>query len=625
VYVADWCDAQVAHTRNQEGQIDKNNGRIYRLVADGHSFAARDLGKLSSQELVDVLGDANRMVRHTALRLLGDRKDASIVPMLRERLAGLADQPARPLPNPRTKGEGVRAIELLWAIHLSGGIDEETAIACLHHSDPQVRVWTVRLLCDFNHVSSKFASELRELATNESKVEVRSQLACSARRLPATHSLPIVRALLTHSDDADDPRLPLLLWWAIEAKCDSDRPALIALFGDHELWSMPIVERHLLERLMRRFAAAGTRGDLVTCSQLLKLAPADDHRKKLMAGFEAAYAGRSVANLPEDLLAAIDQFAAASPLLGLRQGKPEAVDLAAKTILDDKADVTARLQYVQVLGEVHQPVAVPALLQLAVESSDSALRSAAMLALRRYDDSQIPASVLAVYPKLTEDERAAALRLLVSRGASAHVLLGAVEHGQIDPATVPADVLLELQWRPEEAVKTRVKKLFPHAGRVPAAELKEEIVRLQSVVAATPGTPKVGRELFAQHCAKCHTLFGKGGVAGPELTTYPRQDTTNLLLHIVDPNTAIREGYLTSVVAMVDGRTLAGVIADQDNQTVVLRGSDGKDMPLARSQIEDIQPAPISLMPEGLLRSFNDEQVRDLFAYLRSSQPVIDH
>jgi putative heme-binding domain-containing protein len=442
--------------------------------------------------------------------------------------------------------------------------------------------------------------------------------------LPAVDGLPIVRALLKHDDDAEDPRLPLLLWWAIESKCDSDRAAVIELFNDRDVWSLPVVERHLLERLMRRFAAAGTRGDLITCSQLLKLAPADNHRKKLMAGFEAAYAGRSVANLPDDLLAAIDQFAAASPMLGLRQGKADAVELATKTILDDKADPTVRMQYVQILGEVHQPRAVPALLQLAVESSDSALRSAAMLSLRRYDEPRIPTAVLAVYPKLTEDERAAALRLLVSRGASADALLDTVERGEIDARAVPADVLLELQWRPEEAVQSRVKKLFPGAGRVAAAELKEELARLQSVVAARPGTPKVGRELFAQHCAKCHTLFGKGGVAGPELTTYPRQDTTNLLLHIVDPNTAIREGYLTSVVTMIDGRTLAGVIADQDNQSVVLRGSDGKDLPLARNQIEEIQPATISLMPEGLLRSFNEDQVRDLFAYLRSSQPVID-
>jgi putative heme-binding domain-containing protein len=66
------------------------------------------------------------------------------------------------------------------------------------------------------------------------------------------------------------------------------------------------------------------------------------------------------------------------------------------------------------------------------------------------------------------------------------------------------------------------------------------------------------------------------------------------------------------------------VVVDQDQQTVVLRGSDGKDLPLPRNEIEEIQAAKLSLMPEGLLKTFTDDQVRDLFAYLRSSQPVID-
>jgi putative heme-binding domain-containing protein len=624
VYVADWCDAQVAHIRNQEGQIDKSNGRIYRIVApNGGSVAPRDLGTLSSSELVEMLGHSNRTVRYTALRLLGDRKDESIVSTLRERLLK-QPPPEDGGSSPQLPLKSDVAIELLWALNLSGGLNEETAVACLHHADPQVRLWTVRLLCDDNTVSTTIADRLCELATREANVEVRSQIACSAKRLPGALCLRIARALLTHNQDAGDPRLPLLIWWAIEANCDSQREAVLRLFADAEVWSFPIVERHLLDRLMRRFATPGTRGDLVACGRLLKLAPTDAHRQKLMAGFEAAYSGRTLANLPDDLLAAIDRFAAGSPMLGLRQGKTAAVDLAVKTMLDDQADPTMRLQYVQILGEVHQPRAVPALLQLAVDSSDSALRSAAMLALRRYDDPQIPSAVLAVYPKLTEDERAAALRLLVARSASTQIFLDAVDRGQIDAGSVPADVLLELQWRPDETAQARIRKLFPHAGRVAPSALQEEIVRLQSVVAVRPGTPKLGRELFTEHCAKCHTLFGKGGVAGPELTTYPRQDTANLLLHIVDPNAAIREGYLPSLVTMADGRALTGVIVDQDQQITVLRGSDGKDLPLPRSEIEELRPATISLMPEGLLRSFNDDQVRDLFAYLRSSQPVID-
>jgi putative heme-binding domain-containing protein len=616
IYIADWCDAQIAHTRNQEGQIDKSNGRIYRLVAAGAkspSPAARekpiDLAKLSSNELIDKLNDPNRTIRQTALRLLGDRKDKPILPRLRD-LAMMST--------------GQRALEALWALHLGGGLDDENAARFLRHSDPHVRLWTARLICDNQSLSPALAKQISELAAREPNVEVRSQLASSARRLPADLCLPIVRALLAHNEDADDPRLPLLVWWAVESKCEAHREAVLDMLRDRQVWDLPLVERHLLERLMRRFAAAGTRHDLLTASELLKLAPADKHRKRLMAGFEAAYAGRSVANLPDDLLRQIDRFAADSPMLGLRQGRQAAVEQAIKVILDDAADPTLRVQFVQILGEVHQPRAVPALLTLATQSRDSALRSAALLSLRRYDDRTIPASVLAVFAKMTQDEQAAALRLLVARASSAQALVAAIDRGEIDKQAIPADIVWELSWHQDKDLQAAVDRLFP--ARKPAAPsaVKEQYDRLSSVVAERPGTPKVGRELYAQHCAKCHTLFGKGGAAGPDLTTYPRHDLATLLTHIVDPNTAIREGYLTSLVTMADGRVLSGIVVDQDTQIVVLRGADGKDLPLARGEIEAIETSKLSLMPEGLLGNFTDDQVRDLFAYLRSSQPVID-
>ena len=80
----------------------------------------------------------------------------------------------------------------------------------------------------------------------------------------------------------------------------------------------------IAERLMRRFAAAGTRQDLATLRGLLALAPGPDHIKRLMAGFEAAYAGRSLAGLPAELADALAQYSGQSVTIGLRQGKPDA-------------------------------------------------------------------------------------------------------------------------------------------------------------------------------------------------------------------------------------------------------------------------------------------------------------
>src|SRR6185437_5513197 len=122
----------------------------------------------------------------------------------------------------------------------------------------------------------------------EDNVEARSQLACSARRLPAKDALPIVHELLGRDEDADDIHIPLLLWWAIESKCATDADAVLGLFADKKLWTGAIVRQHITERLMRRFAQAGSRKELLQCARLLDLAPGQEDIKRLMAGFEQA-------------------------------------------------------------------------------------------------------------------------------------------------------------------------------------------------------------------------------------------------------------------------------------------------------------------------------------------------
>ena len=97
-----------------------------------------------------------------------------------------------------------------------------------------------------------------------------------------------------------------------------------------------------------------------------------------------------------------------------------------------------------------------------------------------------------------------------------------------------------------------------------------------------------------------------------------------MLLNIVNPSAEIREGFSTSIVATADGRVLTGVVVEQDRNVVVLRVEDGRELTIARDDIDAIKPSPKSLMPEGLLKGLGDQEVRDLFAYLRSTQPLID-
>ncbi len=95
-----------------------------------------------------------------------------------------------------------------------------------------------------------------------------------------------------------------------------------------------------------------------------------------------------------------------------------------------------------------------------------------------------------------------------------------------------------------------------------------------------------------------------------------------MLLHVVKPSAEIRAGYESRIAYTDDGRVVSGLLIDEDSRIVVLRGHDGADIRLSKDQIDEILVQRKSLMPDRLLDNFSDQQLRDLFAYLRSTQPL---
>jgi len=610
LYVADWYDVQCAHTRHQEGIIDKDTGRIYRIRGlDAKPARPFDMNKMRSEALVVLLGHENLWQRQTALRVLADRKDAAVVPTLRQTIE---------------KNHGQLALDALWALYVSGGLDEATALKTLDHANPYVRLWTVRLLCDAKSVSPAIAGKLTEMAQRESDVEARSQLACSARRLPTRECLAIVRLLLARNEDAADPHLPLLLWWALEANITADAEAVLALFDDPAVWELPLVKQHILERLMRRFAAPGTRKDLLICARLLKRSPGPEQTKALMVGFEAAYVGRPLTGLPDELAEALEGYSKISVVLGLRQGREEAVAEALRTLADARGDATRKLQYVQVFGEAPHKSALPALLKLASGSPDNALQAAALSSLRAYDDAAIADAVLTGYGNMTEDVRAAAHTLLSTRKEWATAWLKAVDSGRVAKPSFTPDAVQKLLRFNDAALADLVRKHYGDVQPRTSAELQKEIDRLYGLLQTGTGNPKAGRELFRQHCAKCHTLFKEGQDIGPDLSSYQRNDLNSLLLSTVNPSAEIREGYVGFFVETKAGQLYEGFLVDQDAQLVVLRDREGRRITLPRRDIHQMEAMKLSLMPEGILNGLSEQQLRDLFAYIRMSQPLID-
>lgn len=608
LYVADFYEQRIDHASHYQGRTHRESGRIYRIRAkDTPPQAAPDLQRLSTDELVERLQHGNRWHRQTAQRLLAERRDATAIPKLEQMLR---------------QQTGQASLESLWALYRLGGWSQQLASEALQHPDPYVRAWCVRLLCDDRQVAPELASQLADLAASEAHVEVRSQLASSARRLPVPQAMPVIEALLAHSEDAGDIHVPLLLWWALESKVTEDRDAALALLADQQRWALPIVEQHVLARIMRRFALAGQRKDLLVCARLLDLAPQAKHAELLLRAFEEAYQGRSLGGLPDELLAAMAKAGGGSLALRVRQGQAAAVKEALQQMGDDQTPVATRLQYVRLFGDVAQPACVPVLLRLTTQSPDTSLRAAALTSLQAYDDDRIAEEVLTSLPELPADVRPVAETLLASRKAWARRLVAAVDAGSFQPSDLSLDTVRQILLHQDEPLATLVHKHWGEVQGATTSEMLAEVDRATRAIHSGSGVSHAGRQLFMNSCGKCHKLFDEGGEVGPDLTAFKRDDLRHMLVNVVNPSLEIREGFENYVVITQDGQTLSGFIADQDNQVVVLKGPDAQTRIIPRDEIDQMSAIRRSLMPEGILKPFSDQQLRDLFAYLRATQPV---
>jgi putative heme-binding domain-containing protein len=308
--------------------------------------------------------------------------------------------------------------------------------------------------------------------------------------------------------------------------------------------------------------------------------------------------------------------------LRVRQGDQAAIEEALAALGSRETELAKRIDYARLFGEVHNRNAADRLLEI-VESADAEeLVAAALASLSSYADERIGRAVLARLPTFGEELQSSGLALLASRAEWATQLVAAIEEGRIEIKFVPAEVLRRMNMHHDTTLRERIARLWPDIGRPTGEAISAGLNRATAALDAGDFDPYRGHAIFQDACAKCHVLFREGGRIGPDLTSHPRDDAGRMLLSVVNPSLEIREGFETWVVTTDDGRVLSGFLFDQDANVVVLRGADGQNVSIPREAIEEMAKSPASLMPEGLLDNYSDQEIRDLFSYLRLSQPL---
>jgi putative heme-binding domain-containing protein len=119
-------------------------------------------------------------------------------------------------------------------------------------------------------------------------------------------------------------------------------------------------------------------------------------------------------------------------------------------------------------------------------------------------------------------------------------------------------------------------------------------------------------------CQACHMINGQGGLIGPNLSGAGAMGMEGVIRNIVDPNAAIEAAYRIFQVKLKAGEVVEAFYVSEDATAYVLRQPGGADRRIPKAEVSATKYLRRSIMPEGLLDGFTDEQVTDLFATLKT-------
>lgn len=635
LYVLDWYDRYHCYqdaNADPKG-IDRGHGRLYRVRYKNTPHAKPlDLSKQSDAELTAALGSGNGYVRDIAQRLLTERlteKDEK--KELREELQALVFTGAAPR---------LQRMHALWVLIGAGDLAPEFHAQLLAADDSVLRSWGVRAAGNAAEIEAPLREKIARLAGDPS-ADVRLQVAIAARKIHGIEPTPVLMKVLEHS--GEDKLLPHIVWQNLHPLLEKDSAPFLAAVDTLDAQKVPAL-REIMPRAIDRILAAPKPDPLTIAKVFARLSSGDRP--------DASLAGKCLSVLRErvqsgelagEQLAAMKQTLAAS-IAKIRQGERSGALYFDATLLAtawkdaDAAAAAKEIASARELPPAKRLLAIDALITggdrevLDVvhkllgsrEGPDLAMRSTLISALVKVDDPSVAPMLINLYDALDAEQKPRVIEVLTARTAWSKSLLAAVESKQLSRDALNANQVRKLLASGDKEIAELVVKTWGsiRTERDPARE--ETIAAMRKLIRSTPGDPHKGQELFKKLCGQCHKIHGEGQEVGPDITLNGRGNFEQLLSNVFDPSLVIGASYQARTVITDDGRVLSGLLVEDNDQRIVLKQQGGKLETIARGDVDEISVSPLSLMPEGIEKQYQPQEIVDLFAFLTLDKPPRD-
>ena len=249
---------------------------------------------------------------------------------------------------------------------------------------------------------------------------------------------------------------------------------------------------------------------------------------------------------------------------------------------------------------------------LLVPRTSVAVQLAIVKRLATQNEQEVAEVLLSGWRAQSPAVRAEVLNVLASRAPWAEVIRQKLDDGTILVSELDAALRQRLlvlgknapKWRNALAFKASADRLVVLEKYQPALEMV--------------GDEKRGKVLFSKLCMSCHKINNEGHEVGPNLASITNNSSESLLVSILDPSASVEAKYLSYQVSTDNGLSRNGMLTTETGSSITLLSAEGKRETILRNEIDQLQGSTKSLMPDGLERDLEPQDLADLIQFVRN-------
>jgi putative membrane-bound dehydrogenase-like protein len=655
LYVLDYYRQIVEHPEWMAEDIGKSGklyngtdkGRIYRIFPKNSpltKFETLSKIKVEDKELVSFLKSPNIWYRRTAQRLLLDRKNPEIIPLLKE------------IVKENESPESV--VHALWTLQGFGKLqsDEQPLTLALKNENAGVRenaIKIVEMLLPHpalptgegkasGDVSPNMIHKILDLDNlkNDPSPKVRYQLLCTLGFLNDEKSLAVRNELLLKDIEdkwvhyaalsASQGREMEVFDFAVKNLTKNPTEGkglffanvcgLIGLSEDKQKIST------LIGKILQNpnpesawWQAASLEG-IVKASQVWDLesgmSTKSENRELGMMNTMENIRKILLVNLAQSKVPELQNASAKLlEVIGLPQENIAKyfITNALSALNDKKTDETSKASAIRVLA-LYQPEKYASQIQEVITPQSSIdIQKIAMQALNKTKGTQVCSFLLKEWANFTPEIKDEAIGVFMKSKERTQFLLTALEKKQIPSTAIAWHNQVRLMNNDDMEIRQKARKILA----VNETD-KAQILEKYKSAFVEKGNETNGLKIYNTYCAQCHQINGKlGKNIAPDLGTLRNRQPLSIALEVLLPSNSIADGYEYWTIEKKNGEKSYGIISTETATAITLKDLAGSETVIPRSEIAKLSASNTSIMPAGFEQSITPKDMNDLVSFIK--------